>query len=71
MLEKALKLLVRVFLARVPRSTRPLNTIITPQSSEQATRKLSSRFCLESVFSETMGFWAPVSTMGLGQSWMR
>ena len=50
MLEKAAKLLEQVFLARVPRMTRPLNTMSTPaSSSEQAQTKASVRFSLESV----------------------
>ena len=66
MLEKAAKLLEQVFLARVPRMTRPEKTMHTPQrSSEQAQVKASIRFSLESVESSLMGFWAPVRMMGL------
>ena len=63
MLEKAWKLLERVFLARVPRITRLLNTIETPGRSSAAQRKASARFVLESVESNPMGLWAPVSTI--------
>ena len=71
MLEKACRLTVRVLRARVPRMTRPLNTIITPRRSDTAQRNASARFVLESVFSNTMGFCAPVRMMGLGEYWMR
>ena len=71
MLEKASKLLLRIFRARVPSITFPLNTSTTPVMSEAATAKASRRFCLESVVSKPMGFWAPVRTMGLGLPWMR
>ena len=71
MLEKASKLLLRVFRARVPNITLPLNTSTTPVMSEAATVKASRRFCLESVVSKPMGFWAPVRTMGLGLRWIR
>ena len=71
MLEKAWKLLDRVFLARVPGMTLPSKTMETPGRSSAAQRKASIRFTLESVESKPMGFWAPVRTMGLGLPWMR
>ena len=71
MLEKASKLLLRVFLARVPRMILPLNTSMTPAMSEAATVKASRRFSLLSVVSKPMGRWAPVRTMGLGLPWIR
>ena len=50
MLEKAAKLLEQVFLARVPRMTRPLKTMQTPDSSSaQAQVNASIRFSFESV----------------------
>ena len=72
MLEKASKLFERVFLARVPMMIFPLKTSTTPAiSPEEATVRASRRFCLLSVVSKPMGFWAPVRTMGLGLPWMR
>ena len=71
MLENASKLLLRVFLARVPWMIFPLKTSITPAMSDAATVTASRRFCLLSVVSKPMGFCAPVSTMGLGHPWIR
>ena len=56
MLEKASKLLLRVFLARVPWIIFPLKTSITPAMSDAATVTASRRFCLLSVVSKPMGF---------------
>ncbi len=72
MLEKASKLFECVFLARVPRMTRPLKTMQTPcMPPSQAQAKASRRFWRESVVSKPMGFCAPVRMMGLGLRWMR
>ena len=71
MLEKAWKLLVRVFRARVPRITWLLNTMDTPGRSDAAQRKASVRLILESVESKPMGFWAPVRMTGLGLPWTK
>ena len=50
MLEKAAKLFEQVLRARVPRMTRPLKTMFTPESSfEQAQTKASIRLSFESV----------------------
>ncbi len=70
MLEKARKLLERVFLARVPRITFPLKTMDTPGTSSVAQHRASVRLILESAESKPMGFWAPVNTMGLGLYWI-
>ena len=45
--------------------------VITPGRSSAAQRKASARFVLESVESNPMGLWAPVSTIGLGLPWIR
>ena len=68
MLEKALKLMVRVFFALVPAIALPSKTICTPyDSSSEAYIILSLRFVLASVISEPIGFCAPVNTIGLGE----
>ena len=55
--------------ARVPAMTTPPKTIITPpMRPSQAQAKLSCRLVLESVISMWIGFWLPVSTIGLGLS---
>ena len=65
MLEKALKLRVRVFFARVPRITLPSNTIRTPYALSSAQNKnASARFLRASVSREYAERCEPVSTMG-------
>ena len=65
MLEKALKLRVRVFLARVPRMTLPSNTMRTPYAPSSAQkRKASARLRRASVSREYTDLCDPVSTTG-------
>ena len=71
MLEKAWKLLDRVFLARVPGMTFPSKTMEIPGRSSDAQRTASVRLVLESVESKPMGFWAPVRTTGFGLPWIK
>ena len=64
--------MVRCLRPRVPAITAPLNTMTTSRlRSSAAYRMLWNRFSLASVKESPMGFWEPVSTMGLGLSWMR
>ena len=54
-------------MARVPAITLPPKTMFTPWAlSSEAKRRLSSRLVLASVMGRSIGFWAPVTTTGLG-----